>query len=226
MSQCHSPMTTSCKRYPTLHARSTAPRLKRMQARLNLVSINIFREAHFLDVNELDMPTQDWYIRFTITDVYEQCRQRMPPSMACYKGKIYHTDDSNQDLHWDMSSERSTGGLVGCCINSEVGISRNWGPRIGSRGNGSIELQNLGPEEVINWAFLSSVFSLLFSIPYYLIASQRGTNAMSRGFYHLRIAVKWRWSFPIGWIHWQATGRCQSVVGLISLYEYIHGMTV
>jgi len=38
---------------------STARMLKRAQARLNLVSITIFREAHLLDVDECDATTRD-----------------------------------------------------------------------------------------------------------------------------------------------------------------------
>ena len=45
-------------------------------------------------------------------------------------------------------------------------------------------------------------------------------------FYHLRILFNGMWSFPASQIHWKATARCQSVVGLLSLYQYVRGMIV
>jgi len=50
-SQCHLPMTTGCKIYSPEHAEALH-RAQTALARLNLVSITIFREAHLLDVNE------------------------------------------------------------------------------------------------------------------------------------------------------------------------------
>jgi len=60
-----------------------------------------------------------------------------------------------------------------------------------------MEFRNSGLRNVINWAFLSSVSSLLFSILHYFIGSRPGTNGVGTGFYHLWIAAKWRWSFPV-----------------------------
>jgi hypothetical protein len=50
-SQCHLPKTTGCTIYSTEHAEALH-RAQTALARLNLVSITIFREAHLLDVNE------------------------------------------------------------------------------------------------------------------------------------------------------------------------------
>jgi hypothetical protein len=50
-SQCHLPMTTGCKIYSPEHA-EVLHRAQTVLARLNLVSITIFREADLLDVNE------------------------------------------------------------------------------------------------------------------------------------------------------------------------------
>jgi len=51
LSQCHLPMTTGCKIYSPDHAEAPH-RAQTALARLNLVCITIFREAHLLDVNE------------------------------------------------------------------------------------------------------------------------------------------------------------------------------
>jgi hypothetical protein len=50
-SQCHLPMTTRCKIYSPEHAEALH-RAQTALARLNLISITIFGEAHLLDVNE------------------------------------------------------------------------------------------------------------------------------------------------------------------------------
>ena len=50
-SQCQLPMSVGCKIRPTEHAEALQ-RAKTAQARMNLVSITIFREDHLLDVNE------------------------------------------------------------------------------------------------------------------------------------------------------------------------------
>jgi hypothetical protein len=50
-SQCHLPMTTSCKIYSPEHAKALH-RVQTVLARLNLVSITIFRKAYLLDVNK------------------------------------------------------------------------------------------------------------------------------------------------------------------------------
>jgi len=46
------------------------------------------------------------------------------------------------------------------------------------------------------------------------------------GFYHIRISLNGRWSFPVHPIHRKATVWCPSVEGLLSLYEYVRGMIV
>jgi len=57
--------------------------LKRAQARLNLVSITIFREAHLLDVNECDATTLD------AIDVYDWRLRLMPAAEAPIDAKSW-----------------------------------------------------------------------------------------------------------------------------------------
>jgi len=72
-SQCHLPMTTGCKIYSPEHAEALH-RAQTALARLNLVSITIFREAHLLDVNEWDETT--W-----LTDTIDDYRRlRLMPA--------------------------------------------------------------------------------------------------------------------------------------------------
>ena len=90
----------------------------------------------------------DWRIRLVITDGYERCRQRKLPSMQGHERKLYHPDHSVNDLRRDdMSYECSAGWQVRCCMSPEVETRRNWGPRHGSGGNGSIEFRNSGQED-------------------------------------------------------------------------------
>jgi len=60
---------------------STAPRLKRVQACLNLVSIIIFREDHLLDVDECDGTTRD------AIDIYNGQLRPMPAAEAPINAK-------------------------------------------------------------------------------------------------------------------------------------------
>jgi len=95
-------------------------------------------------------------------------------------GSSYHPDDSNKDLSPDGTSYAcDTGWQVECCMSSGVGICRNWGPRLGSGHDGSMEIWNSGLEEVINWAFLSSI-SLFSSLRHILL-------------HWILVEYKWRW---------------------------------
>jgi len=80
----------------------------------------------------------------------------------------------------------------------------------------------------VGWLFYSffPFSSLVLFIPLCFLGSRPSTNGIGTGFHHLQITAKWRWSFPVRRIHRKATVRCQSVVGLLSLYEYICGMIV
>jgi len=71
-------------------------------ARFNLVSITIIREAHLLDINEWDETTQ---LRYKIDD-YNRCRQWMLPSMGSNERKLYHSDDSHNDLRRHCTSNK------------------------------------------------------------------------------------------------------------------------
>ena len=84
--------------------------------------------------------------------------------------------------------------------------------------------ESLQRRKVINWAFLSSVSSLLFSSYLLLHWISARYKWRRHGFYHLPISVNGRLSFPVGRIHRTGTVRCQSVAGLLSLYEYVRGM--
>ena len=103
-------------------------------------------------------------------------------------------------------------------LRSEARERRKW----------SIEFRNSGLEESyqLGVPFFCFFSSLLFSTLYYFIGSRPSTNGVGTGFYHLRITAKWRWGFPVRQIHRKATVRCQSVAGLLSLYEYVRGMIV
>jgi hypothetical protein len=67
---------------------------------------------------------------------------------------------------------------------------------------------------------------LLVSFSSYFFGFRLITNCVSTGFYHLQIAVKWSWSFPVHRIHRKATVRCQSVAAILSYYEYVQGTIV
>jgi len=177
-SQCHLPMNTGCTIYSTEHAEALHG-AQTVIAHLNLPSLTMYREAHLLDVNKWDEPVQ---LTYTI-DGYDRYRQRKPRSVLSHEQKLYHPDDYNKDLcRRDTSYECGIGWQVECCMNLGVQIQRNWGLRLGSGGNGSIEFRNSGLEEVINCVFHSSVSSLLFSILSYFFGSQPGINGIGTGF--------------------------------------------
>jgi len=111
----------------------------------------------------------DWRIQLMITDDYDRCLQRKLPSIPSHEQKLYHPDGFRQ---WPMprytSYECGTGWQVGCIMISGMEIRRNWGPRLGSRGNRSIEFRNSGLEESYQLGVPFFCFSLLFSFPYYI----------------------------------------------------------
>jgi len=104
LSQCLLWMTTGCKIYSPEHAEALHIAQTTL-ARLNLVSITIFREAHLLDVNEGDETSR---LTYSI-DGYDQY-QRKPPSTPSHKRKLHHPDDSDKDLHRDDMSYRCGAG--------------------------------------------------------------------------------------------------------------------
>jgi hypothetical protein len=79
-------------------------------------------------------------------------------------------------------------------LRSEARDRRKWVNRV----------SELGTEESSQLG-ISFFSSLLFSILYYFIGSRPGTNGVGMGFYHLRMAAKWRWSFPVGRIRRKVT---------------------
>ena len=144
----------------------------------DLGKYNHCRETYKLGVHQWDY-TQ---LMYTI-DSYDLCRQWKLPSIPSHDRKLYPPHNSDKDLHQDvMKYECSTGWQVGGCMSSGVEIRRNWGPRLGSGGNGSIEFHNSGLEESYQLGVLSSVSSLLYSIHYYFIGSRPGINGVGTGF--------------------------------------------
>ena len=107
---------------------------------LELGQYNHFRETYVLGVYEGD------YMQLTYTiDGYDWCRQRKLPSIPSHERKLYHPDKFQQ---WPTprytNYKCGTGWHVGCCMSSGVEIRRNWGPRLKTGGNGSIEFRNSG----------------------------------------------------------------------------------
>jgi len=99
-------------------------------------------------------------------------------------------------------------------LRSEARERRKWVNRVS-------ELRT-GGKLSIGRSFL---LFLLFSSPYLLLHWISARYKWHwHGFYHLRISVNGRWSFPVRRIHRKATIRCQSVAGHLSLYEYVRGM--
>jgi len=174
-------------------------RARTAQARLNLVSIAIFREAHLLDVNEWHETTQ---LTYTI-DGYDRCRQLKLPSMPSHERKFYHPDEFRP---WPMprytSYECGTEWQVGWCSSSGVEIRRNWGPRLGSGGKGSIQFRNSGLEVSYQLGVPFFCFTFLFSSlslchTSLLLWVSAPYKWHRHGFYHLPISVNGSWSFPV-----------------------------
>jgi len=103
-----------------------------------------FREAYVIGVDEWDETTHD------SIDVYDR-----------WLPLAKHNANSRSSNQWQDIRRRSTTLMVltkyqaeiwtswhvWCLMSLEVHLSRNWGPRLGSRWNGSIEFWNSGPEE-------------------------------------------------------------------------------
>jgi hypothetical protein len=111
-----------------------------------------------------------------ITEGYIRCRQRKLPSRPSHERKLYHPDDSDNDLRRDV---QATGMMV-------VGTSV-WKSRYG--------------DGITIGCFLVSLFSSSL-----LWISARYKSRRHR-FYHLRISVNGRWSFPVHRIHRKVTLR-------------------
>jgi len=115
---------------------STARRLERVQALLNLITTTIL-EKHTCEVSTNDY-TQLTYT-YTING-YNGCWQRKLPSMPSQDRMLCHPDGLRQcPTPRYRRYECSTGWQVGCGICLGVDISRNCGPRLGSGGKLSIE---------------------------------------------------------------------------------------
>ena len=154
-----------------------------------LIKYHHLREAYVLDIDEWD---ETALLTYTIDD------HRWLWSMPSHERKLYHPDDSDQELRRDMNHECSTGWHVGCCMSLGVDIRRNWGPRLRSGGNGSIEFQNWGPVQMAS----ARVFTT-FGVSQVEVEFLRAPDP------------------PKG-----HPERYWSVVGLMSLYEYVRGMIV
>jgi len=187
---CELPMPVSCKICPTEHA-EVLHRVQTALVYLNLVNIAIFRKAQLLDVNQWDKAPQ---LMYTI-DSYVWYQQLKPLSMASPEEKLYHHDEFKQWSTQRYTSYKSgTGWQVECCMSSGVETRRNWGPRLSSGGNRSIEFQNSGLEEdyqldVPIFCFFSSLLfssllfsSLLFSVLHYFVGSRPGINGIGKAF--------------------------------------------
>jgi len=170
----------------------------------------------------------DWHIRLMITDDYDRWRLWKLPSMPSHERKLYHPDEFRQ---WPTPKCTSygygTGWQVGCCMSSGVEIRRNWGPRLGSGGNGSIvlELRTGGKLSIGRSFLLFLLFSTLLHtwLLHWISARYKWCR---HGFYHLRISVNGRWSLAGRQVHQKATVRCQSEAGLLNQYEYVRSMIV
>jgi len=133
---------------------------------LELGKYNHHTETYELGVNKWDY-TQ---LRYT-TDGYDRCREQKLPSMPSHERQLYHPYEFQQ---WPTqrytSYECGTGWLLGCCMGSGVEKWRNWGPRLGSRAELSIEHSSL--------LFSSLVISILC----YFFGSRPGINDFGTGF--------------------------------------------
>ena len=74
-------------------------------------------------------------------------------------------------------------------LRSEARERRKWVNRVS-------ELRT-GGKLSIGRSFLLFLSSLLFSTLYYFFGSRQSINGVGTGFYHLRISVNGRWSFPV-----------------------------
>jgi len=163
---------------------------------LELDKYNHFGEAYVLDVDEWDVSTHDEI------DVYDGWLPMATNDACCGSShRCQGMSGSSTTLMIPIKNHAEiwTTWYVVCWMNLGVEVRRNWGPRLGSGGNGSTEFRNSGQEEsnqlgIPIFCFFSS---LLFSILHYFIGSRPGTNGVGTGFYRLRMAAQWRLSFPM-----------------------------
>jgi len=161
-----------------------------------------------------------------ITDGYDQCRL---PSMPSHERKLYHPNEFRQRptptwyelrvRYWmagRMLYEFGSGDKEE--LRSEARERRKWVKRVS-------ELRTGGKLSIGRSFLLFLLFSsLLHTLLLHWISARYKWRR--HGFYHLRISVNGRWSFPVRRIHRKATVRCQSVAGLFSLYKYVRRMIV
>jgi len=144
---------------------STAGWLRSVQVHWHLGCITIVREAHLLYVDRWDETRQ------LTNEIQNQWRLwTMPaaedPSAAKWwketlpPWRFRPTTMPGYASLRDMNLECSTGWHVRCRMSLGVNIMGNWGPRLRSWGNGSIECRNLRPEE--QWSIVCAL--PLFSV--------------------------------------------------------------
>jgi len=187
---------------------------------LELSKYHNYGETYVLAMNEKNYTPLPYMI-----DVYNRCQQRKVPSIASHEWKLYHPEDADKYLQQDGTIfECGTGSPVGCYPRLELKEQRNWGLRLGSGGNESIEFWNSGLEEsnqsgVSVFCFFSS---LLFSILCYF-RSRPSTNGIGTVFYRLQLEVELACATDPPHGHPE---RYWVVVGLVGSYNCIHRMVV
>jgi len=152
--------------------RSTAWMLGRAQVYLKLLSITSLREADLLDIDESDkirrlMYTMDdlrwlWMMRLAEDHIDVQSWAEAPPPWWFRPRTTPRYEQCRDTNHMEIwTTSAALHGRIGCRLSLGVERRRNWGPRLGSGGNGSIEFRNLGSEES-NQSSVPFFFSSLF----------------------------------------------------------------
>jgi len=124
------------------------------------------REAHLVDVDKWDETT---WLMYTI-EGHHRFRQQKLPLMPSRGRKLYHLDDLDKphgDMIWTMSAL-----LDG---RSDAVRIREWDKE-------ELRSESWEWRKVINWVFLSSVSSLLFSILHYFFESRSGIKGVGTCF--------------------------------------------
>ena len=107
--------TTGCEIYSTEHGEALH-RAQTALARLNMVSITIFREAYVLDVNTWEVNTPNWLILLIPA-------AEAPIDAEWRAEALFHPHDSENDLHRDLQ----TTGMDGWwSMSLKVVVRRIW----------------------------------------------------------------------------------------------------
>jgi hypothetical protein len=155
--------------------RGTAWRLKSVQARLNLLRITIFREAHLLGIDECEETTE---LKYRIN--HHWWLWMMPAAEVPIDAKLWAEvippwwygpwTTPTYEPGRDKNHQSGTAWHLWCGLASGVEVRRSWGPRLRSGGNGSIECRNSGQEESDQLGIPFFRFCHLFSSPGFFTA--------------------------------------------------------